>query len=161
MHHPVLKTRLGGAIIAHTRQSRNIHRPQLPLLHHQIQLPKLGSHRAPNRFPLINKPVRQPSKHFTPNPHESETLSLAHQLLRTNITIGTRAYSHPFKNYGRLPLRYSGPYYEFPLLEHGRFFDGAAERKPGVKRIVFTGRGEFAGVIVHDRGVRHGFRRVA
>ncbi|KAK5329099.1 hypothetical protein LTR70_000935, partial [Exophiala xenobiotica] len=98
---------------------------------------------------------------FHANPHELETLDLAHKLLQSDIAIGDRQYPHPFKNYGGLSLRHRGPYYEFPLLSHGKFFDDTQNRNPGSKRIVFTRKGEFANIVLHDSEVKHGFRWLA
>lgn len=102
-----------------------------------------------------------PTRPFQPSPHELETLQLAHKLLQSDIAVGNRQYPHAFRNYGRLALRHRGPYYEFPLLSHSKFYDGTQNRNPGSKRIVLTGKGEFANIVLHDDGVKHGFRWLA
>ncbi|KAK5070225.1 hypothetical protein LTR51_007922 [Lithohypha guttulata] len=93
-------------------------------------------------------------------PHWFETLELARKLLKIGIALGKQSYPHQFKNHGRLPLRLDGPYYEFPLLAHGKFFEGYEQIKPGKLRIVFTGDGELANVVCHDDTVEHGFRLI-
>jgi len=161
MHLTTPRPRTDGAIAARARQrkvtQRGINKTYCP----QMPRPRpLQSH----HFPRLSPPGTNLNRTSTPfrlHPHEAETLSLALQLLKADIAIGQRQYPHQFKNYGRLPLRYRGPYYEFPLLDHGKFFDGVQNRSPGLKRIVFTREGELANIVSHDKGVKDGFRRIA
>lgn len=90
--------------------------------------------------------------------HEELAAKYAMALHSCNRFLGPQNYPHEFKNYGGLPLRHNGPYYEFPLLSSGKLYQGDA---PGLRRIVFTAEGIIANVIEHCKFELHGFKLIA
>lgn len=90
--------------------------------------------------------------------HEELAAKYALALLDSERFLGRQSYPHEFKNHDQLPLRHSGPYFEFPLMRGGELFQGEI---PGPRRIIFTPEGIVANIVEHCKFAPKKFRLIA
>ncbi|EFY92159.1 hypothetical protein J3458_004308 [Metarhizium acridum] len=74
------------------------------------------------------------------------TITKACDLLKEGSSVGRNHYPHVYKNFEKIHLTGSAPYYEFPLLPVG-VYDG--DGSPGPDRVIITQDCKQAGVITH------------
>ena len=67
--------------------------------------------------------------------------------LDSGTTVGSGDYPHEYHDYEGFDFPVSGPWYEYPILESGKVFDGSTS--PGADRVVFNDDCDLAGVITH------------
>ncbi|OAQ70958.1 general substrate transporter [Pochonia chlamydosporia 170] len=67
-------------------------------------------------------------------------------LLKKGTTVGRNNYPHEYKNFEKIKLTGSAPWYEFPVLSNGQVYNGAA---PGPDRVIITKDCKQAGAITH------------
>ncbi|OAP59298.1 hypothetical protein AYL99_06596 [Fonsecaea erecta] len=73
-------------------------------------------------------------------------VSKGYSLYQDGQTEGSDDYPHQYNDYEGFDFSVDGPYYEFPILDDFKVYDGGS---PGPDRVIFNADGDYAGVITH------------